>query len=465
MTYDRSRDGTLNIDGEYIEDVRSPGWAESEIEGVRTGHETVGTKLKWTITRWTDHRNDPLFRKPNMDIGDIAQESVGDCWYLAALMSILSLKNGSDLLKNTMFDDGKGKVVVRLYDKTITPHYLRISKRVLWHSGFGRVHVTGLGKTGLWAAMLEKAACCMTEDGVCHPNNPDYKNIEGGYSHAAFRMLLGVPSSREISNNLNFKGAVGEYTAERHLGRLFDRMYWQGPHPEIQVNNVEALNAVFGIGKVTADVWQRIVAALNAQNVDRLWTTYDERKTPRAPSDEWLTMLPFCLNHWLHKFPNNIKYDLLSFHSKYLSSGASGTGKYSAGAIHWFLQVKDKLNNGCPVSVATPEHVGPAQRLGHSGGEKMSHGMVGHHGYPVLEVGEGSVMKNQRYWTKWVKIANPWNSYGRTYSVSENGQLLTPKEQKSGVFWIELKDLCDVINATYWTDRAPKVGSLFAAAR
>ena len=106
---------------------------------------------------------------------------------------------------------------------------------------------------------------------------------------------------------------------------------------------------------------------------------------------------------------------------------------------------------GCAVGFGTLKNVGPVEGRGKSAGEEMSRGIVGGHAYAILGTFEENVMARR----KWVKVSNPWNRYGRSYS--DVGLTLTPKEQECGTFWIELTDLCEVIEQGYYSE-APGSG-------
>jgi hypothetical protein len=434
-----SQDGMLVIPpGTRISEVGNPGWKGSE----------TGKAVKFTITKWTDHGKDPLFKKGTLDVGDINQEKVGDCWYLAALVSILDHPKGSELLKRTMVDVGKGKVVVRLFDGELKPHYLQVQKSILWHSGSGKLHVSGIGKTGLWAAMLEKAACCVTQASqrkVIDPDSPNYANIEGGHGDHAYRMLLGVPTRAVAMAGLNQVGApVGKTSATDHIGQLFATGNW-GIMPEKDKGNLDALNAVFGWNKMSALQWQAILKDLQKRRSPLVVGAFKLTDPAGIANFLKLMQMPGATG-----LPQSIANELAAFAKKHsIASGDTGTGTYSAGALSLFGTIKNKLATRCMVSAGTVKDVGPVEGRGKSAGEEMSRGMVGKHAYAVLGTFEENVMLKR----KWVKIANPWNTYGRGYS--DAGLILTSQEQEAGAFWIELKDLCDVIDKLYYTEADP----------
>ena len=421
-----ARDGMLVVPPDsVIEDLRNP-----SVEG-----SDVGRHLGRSITMWSRHAGDPLFRKDQMDIGDINQECVGDCWYLAALVSIMHLTNGSNLLKKTMVDIGGGRCIVRLFDGELRPHYLRVEKSVLWFLGSGKVHVTGITRTGLWAAVLEKAACAMTQSAtVCDPRNANYKNIEGGESHNAFRMLLGVRAQPLGYPNANLSGGtVGRVSAGDHISQLFATGNWNRAITDraIVKTNRDALFAIFGMS-VGVEQWREYLNDLRARrcaflNRD-LGTILEGLLAPAG------TTLPPAVQAALRAY--------IQTHN--MLSGATGSGRYGAGAMDLFNAVRARSVSNCPVALGTKQDIGPVDGFGHSAGEKKSAGMVGKHAYAVLGTFEETVGPRR----KWIKVSNPWNRFGRGYTEGAN-LALTPQEQECGTFWMELADLGNVVNSVY----------------
>lgn len=431
-----NRDGKLLVpSGATVHTVSNPGWDGSD----------VAKSLKHTITHWSKHASDALFKKDTIDIGDINQEGVGDCWYLAALVSILNVPNGSDLLKKTMVDAGGGYAIVRLFDGNLEPWYLRVQKSILWNSGSSKVHVSGIGKTGLWAAMLEKAACCITKESerkTVDPNNPNYKNIEGGNGDQAFRMLLGVESQKRSTQNMNQAGdRVGSKSAEQHLLQLFSTGNWR-IQPEKSKENRDALNAVFGWTGMSVLEWQRIV--LDLQKKKSALLMGDFKVGSRGYGLEFVRLLDMPSVTHLSAGTSRALAAYVKRHHAF--SGNSGTGIYATAAVNVFELIKGKLAAGCPVGMGTQKDVGPVQGRGKSAGESMSRGMVGGHAYAILGTFEENVMMKR----KWLKVSNPWNRYGRSYS--DVGLTLSPKEQECGSFWMELTDFGDIVDDLYFAN-------------
>jgi hypothetical protein len=348
-----------------------------------------------------------------------------------------------------MVDAGGGYAIVRLFDGNLTPWYLRVQKSILWHSGSGKVHVSGIGKTGLWAAMLEKAACCITKDSerkTCDPNHPNYKNIEGGGGDQAFRMLLGVPSQKMTFQSVNQRGGQhGSKSAEQHLMQLFSTGNWR-IQPEKSKENRDALNAVFGWNGMSVLDWQRTV--LDLQKKKSALLQGDFKVGAKGYGYEFTRLLNMPSATHLSAGTSRALADYVKRHNAF--SGQSGTGVYSSGVLSMFNLIRGKITAGCPVGMGTQKDVGPIQGRGKSAGESMSSGMVGGHAYAILGTFEENVMMKR----KWLKLSNPWNRYGRAYS--DGGLTLTPKEQECGAFWMELTDFGDIVDDLYFADAPGK---------
>ena len=87
----------------------------------------------------------------------------------------------------------------------------------------------------------------------------------------------------------------------------------------------------------------------------------------------------------------------------------------------------------------------------------MSRGIVGGHAYAVLDTFAENVMARRKY----LKVANPWGQYGRMYVDNTGPYPLTPKEQKGGLFWMELTDFCAVVDNLYYCNEDPYTDSSF----
>ena len=137
-------------------------------------------------------------------LNDIAQGGMGDCYFLAAISSVVS--SNPEAIKSSMKDEGD-TVVVRLYhpikddqgQETYEPKYYRVEKSVPMAEDGRDLFAAG----SLWVQMLEKAYTASglsvdesikksdeyknREQGILH-----YDEIEGGYPWIAFSHIVGT---------------------------------------------------------------------------------------------------------------------------------------------------------------------------------------------------------------------------------------------------------------------------------
>ncbi len=169
------------------------------------------------IDRLKSVKDEPLFAHDPM-LKDIHQGALGDCYFLAALASIV-YKN-PDTIKEMMKDNGDGTVTVRFYDLVREKKEFADVQRVLYKNTY---YVT-IDKTipertcldthtkkdsysegALWVKMMEKAYAAVRYKGnydakgnkinnfrIRGENESlDYKEIEGGHFQLAMEHLTG----------------------------------------------------------------------------------------------------------------------------------------------------------------------------------------------------------------------------------------------------------------------------------
>ena len=402
--------------------------------------------LKYTPHKWASKSNVPLFKKKKLDVGDINQESVGDCWYLSALAAIVNLPYGSALIKKTMVDCHNGKVIVRFFDGDYLPVYISLNKSVFWYMGLGKLHASRSNKTGLWPLMLEKAATCMVSSSgftICDPQHPTYKNIaKGGESHNAFRMLLGCKGNSEICTGRN---QVGADNSGDHVKLLFDQKWFMGAGGIKQMHR-DALQAVFG-NIVTVERWSAEFKKLINRGSPLITGKYMVGKVAYRRNFYQLMNSPGITG-----LDRELGLRLAAYAQTHrVYSRKMGTGVYSQGALHLFDKIKSYIVTNRPLCMGTKQGGwGVSEGRGKNPSESKTKGMVQHHAYAILDVLEENVMTKRKY----IKVANPWGHYGRMYTENYNTSLtISPKEQNSGVSLIELTDFCDMIMSLYMCEQ------------
>ena len=397
----KTRDGYLVVpDGAEIVAIDGP-----------SHNKAAKSKAKRIFTIWSKRHSDPLFAEGELTIDSIHQRTLGDCWFLAGVGAIVNHPLGSQIIKSTMVDCGDGYAIVRLYDGGYKPRYIRVEKSRASYMGTN-VGVGNVTRTGMWPVVLEKAACCFTGEGRKDftPNSLSYANIEAGHSDQVFRMLLGEKSEvGGISTKSSFGGTAAE--AWNYLMSITPA----APASEGEKN---AIRMVFG----------------NSIGVDAYRSQYARavKNAVRAGSMDTAAGVKAVIA----SLPAPVRPALAAFLDKEISSsGQIGSGIYSAGDTQLFEMFAKALKARRPVAFMTNKDIGTSEGKGISAGESMVKGMVGLHVYAVLDTFQETAMLRRKF----LKVANPWGTYGRGYK--DDGPTITAAEQEAGVFWLELRDM------------------------
>jgi hypothetical protein len=445
----------------------------------RGGQETWKTgwvdKAKVTITgtegvsqprediQYSAQTNAPLFpRTPSTQ--DVEQGGLGDCYLIAALLSIVS--DNPNNIKNMMVDNLDGTVTVHLYDvarpkdqaKTFTDRYIKIDKSTaIWKDTKRDVYARG----ALWVKLLEKAyAAAGYTGGESATRTPSFGAIAGGQSWIAWEHLTGKEAKREeMSTSVSteetkylpkISGSVikppwddkrynktypqekkwvdrGRMTADRAflnyssyhiLGKRLDYLdKWMAYLRTVDVEKEVKAIAAKGPGKYAP------FAEIRLNDFETLFNT-------RHPLDGSVAQV---IVKWLA--------------DNQLYPGRRGSGKYTKKQLAFFTSIETALTNHRHVALGTKETVGRVtQGTGHSAGESKSKGLVGGHAYAVLNYGygPGKVRDSSAGEVRWVKVRNPWGHYGRVYEQDK----AKPSEEIAE-FWLDLSEVTKRFESLY----------------
>src|SRR3989338_2720639 len=180
----------------WTNDVNSPDYIPLE---------SLGQDLKDPIGKdyWgTLHTNKANFAetslfKNGMKYTDIAQGSIGNCYFLAPLTSMSNTINPQtpEIIRNAIVDIGDGTYIVRYYRPSggiYVPAYIRVDADLYVSGGnpvFAKV------KDGIWVAIMEKAYVYFATQYGGQDQGNEYNGISGGNMYDVNNQILGKTTS------------------------------------------------------------------------------------------------------------------------------------------------------------------------------------------------------------------------------------------------------------------------------
>ena len=145
--------------------------------------------------KFVDERDTPLFLE-EPSVRDICQGGTGDCYFIAALASVVEKDNS--FIKNHMKDNGDGTVTVKLYKPGklygYNPVFVTVDKTSVF-KGSGNRGAVGC----LWVQMYEKA---YVASGIRANffGKIKYDSISGGLSEEALGYITGQKAEKVFDN-------------------------------------------------------------------------------------------------------------------------------------------------------------------------------------------------------------------------------------------------------------------------
>jgi hypothetical protein len=366
----------------------------------------------------------PLFQGPP-SVTDVEQVSLGDCYLLAAVMSIVRKDPG--FFPSIMVDHGNGIVSVRLYDvkenpdksRTFTPKIIHLNKSVVVNKKQKTQVVEGYNKGALWVQMLEKAYAAGGFIGTTSEKIPAKKNawsqIASGFSKHALEIITGRPAT-EYPISDNELGTLEEGKTWISTSQKFKRMtqkkgpldgeqYFKRVFLDGELRELE--KALINLHKTRDQV--------RKEEVIGLLPTYVQDIKLRGRIEEFLGVKKF--------YP-----------------GKRGTGAYSQYQLTLFDEIAEAVSSGKHVVLGTGDSVKRrgGNNSGSSGGEHVYRGLAGPHGYEVVDYKPHNFDINNVDGSRllWVKLRNPWGKTGRKYKDGLYGV-----EQRGGIPGVPLGGL------------------------
>jgi Calpain family cysteine protease len=146
---------------------------------------------------------------PGLD--DSKQGMLGDCYFLASLVSIAAKDQLA--VRNMFVENNDGTVSVRLYNNGVAD-YVTVDRKLpsyasgsLAYSGYGRS--VSSSSTPLWLALAEKAYAQWNETGKAGRDGTNtYAGIEGGWMGNVNAQALGYASSNFAVNSTNKQNLI-----------------------------------------------------------------------------------------------------------------------------------------------------------------------------------------------------------------------------------------------------------------
>jgi hypothetical protein len=409
-------------------------------------------------------------------LGDINQNQLGDCWFLAALAAIVHAGTGYaiELLMREVVGVGTDACAyVRLWDTALQPLYVEVDTSLLEVEGGVTFHSTG----GLWAPVLEKAMTALDEQGNVAPEGAGYVRLWGSPSTRAFRALLGVAAeSRAIPAGIlspKMDVALDRVNPGKDLELLYHVLQGDDVPSYVPVDVFAGLIALGRAPLFYTSVWKPWAATTglgaawfqsyqlrvfqgsvyrqehfeqfmrgHAQQHSTQWhaSTVTQGQAPTA------LQAVECVCQWARR--------------TLLFPGKRGSGLYTLEQVRLHDEIAQHLQSHRPLCLGSRKEVGRSTdpEPGASG-EPMSKGLAGGHVYAVT-----GCHTDADTGLRFVQAWNPWGRTGRGYSFTltdsslrqlPNGaavkkafqrkltgeRIPTAYETESPLFWLELDDV------------------------
>lgn len=394
----------------------------------------------------------PLFlRAP--DFSEIKQSRIGDCYLLAALLSIVDTDWGKEYLNNMMCVTPANTVIVRLFhtlnpaevNPIYVPIYFELDKTMMKYHGDSfvkKVEFSLLGSAVLgghlaghqapWVYFIEKAYAayrqrfggeCFCETvlepydyngktrfrnvfkGFRKPHNA-IEALTSGWADDSFKILLAKPTEKiaiKRDNNLQSNKALVTIMQADIQGSI--------PFVDLDSTLQSAYKTMFAVaGDVSLHNKEQAIQA--AIDDFRQYLTLDV----------YCKWAPFAMDNRVIRFHEINRLLTIYFYGKIMADtkfaleqyifknipGKRGTGYYIASQVENYEKIHQALQTSGLVCITSDDNLGSSERDVGQAGESTAKGLTGPHVYMVLNCYE-------RGGIKFLLICNPWKRYVREY--------------------------------------------------
>ncbi len=439
------------------------------------------------LSKWSNHRSKEMLFPSTPKVADISQQSLGDCFLLSSLQSILHLEPDGYTIYRTMIDHRDGWITVRFHGDVDhgdrLEYNVKFQKTVPWFPGAGLLYSKG----PLWVAMLEKAYAIAKWKGSYEAS------LSGGSPRKTLRMLTGRDTNFHDREAFSGDQGITELKTVFAVGNNTEHTQMAAGGHDIPAQRQQ--RAVNILAKCRNEVFNTSQPYLTA------WMTYNDRGRLAATFDDFLKKHGTLIKkpganaeapdiqlrrevarfeqfeQWLDEHTNGLAIAVKECIKSYvlrkkIFPGKRGTGMYSAQDLVTFDYVKSGIAQKIVLTAGTYQQVGTSlSKLRGTVGESVSQGLVGSHMYSLLAAAEDQQFPNRR----WIKLRNPWGRTVRAYVQDGGGLSLNaveldpdPKQRnvvvrqvfvkpeaepqsvvslaQQGMFWIELSDFIKRFN-------------------
>jgi hypothetical protein len=398
-------------------------------------------------------------------IQDVRQVGIGDCFFLAALHSVLHLD--PNLIYRMMRDRRGGWVVVRLYRQDNTPIYFEIEKnKAMEKTGLlnlGRRDLQGHG--AVWVDLLEKAYALFrlrVENHQITPKRWVFNNatqrreqvsdpprqartyveaLTGGFSHDALQTLLGGQKRRYLLSS--------EHSASTAMVNLYSLVCCRSAADPTDTER-GAFQTLFG--PYAQGAMQAFARQFSVLKVQDFMAIQQPAKVIRQER-----LLALFEQHYTD-LGRVVGGRLTEYVCRHFP-GKRGTGLYTTEQLTLFRKVQEALQAGAFLAVGSGTNLGRGRGVVNRTQEHQIKGLAGPHAYQVV-----GVAQIQDAPVRFLRLRNPWLTYVRSYNWKQamvNGhqvqvlsatqadqlpqldafQLENPLQAGPGEFLLELSDL------------------------